>query len=328
MKFRMRGVATLAWSAALLVTAGAGTATPATAAIFGSSSLATWRDCSTTAADAACIGGGVGQNVVRRQYGGGVGQGGTNDFTVTSEVDGHIIGFARSTVTFGDFDLPEVRTETYADATSRFNINTLAFQSYVFTGEDDTPFSLTATLHIVDSSSNLGDPSNGENPLARGGLPGGAIYSSYLGIWDPSVLKDFTTAEELNANLFYASCDTAGVLGTVGGHGALPGGEASFTTTTNECSAGSLLLKHGQEVLVVAGLQLPVNRGGFVDSTHSYTTRFGDNLSDVQKQVLGDGLQSAQAAVPEPASWALLITGFGGIGGVMRRRRAGARLAA
>lgn len=46
------------------------------------------------------------------------------------------------------------------------------------------------------------------------------------------------------------------------GHGAPPGGEAWFTTTTSACSPGSLSLKHGQDVLVVAGVQLPVNRGG------------------------------------------------------------------
>lgn len=33
------------------------------------------------------------------------------------------------------------------------------------------------------------------------------------------------------------------------------------------------------------------------------------------------------AAVPEPASWAMMIVGIGGIGGVLRRRNRGARLA-
>ena len=37
---------------------------------------------------------------------------------------------------------------------------------------------------------------------------------------------------------------------------------------------------------------------------------------------------SAASGTPEPASWALLLAGFGAIGGVMRRRAANVRVAA
>jgi hypothetical protein len=36
---------------------------------------------------------------------------------------------------------------------------------------------------------------------------------------------------------------------------------------------------------------------------------------------------SVSGPVPEPASWALLLTGFGGMGAMMRRRRARALVA-
>ncbi len=42
------------------------------------------------------------------------------------------------------------------------------------------------------------------------------------------------------------------------------------------------------------------------------------------RQVVPDGIYgSANAAVPEPSSWAFLIAGFGGVGAATRRRRAG-----
>lgn len=279
------------------------------AAVFGSSSLATVRSCAARSATQACIGG-PDQPIAERVYGGGLGLGGTTDLTTPD-------GYARATVGFGDFDLPEIRTETRADGNVRFNINTFAFQSYVYTGDADTAFSLSASLHIVDSSSNL--TSTGDD-FELGGLPGGARYSAYLAVWDPSVLGDFTTAKELNDNLFYASCNTAGVLGTVGSSAALPGGEQSFGMTTIACSDTSLILKPGQEVLVVAGLQLPVNRGGFVDATRTFSTRFGDDLSAEQQAILATSLVSASSTVPEPTSWAMLIVGLGLTGARLRRR--------
>ena len=86
------------------------------------------------------------------------------------------------------------------------------------------------------------------------------------------------------------------------------------------------------DVLVVAGIQLPVNRGGFADSTATFRTRFGDDLSDETKTMLAENLMSAIAqgaivAVPEPANWAMMITGFGLLGAAVRRQRVRVRFA-
>lgn len=289
---------------------GLAVSTPASAQSVGSSSLATHRSCSSAGPTDLCDGAGAGQNIVTRSYGGGVGVGGTNSLSIGGG------NLAWSNVSFGAFDLPVIRAYTAAPGNVRMNINAFAFQSYVFGGPAPSAFSISGDLHIVDSSNNPAD----------GALPGGAIYSQYLGIWDPSVIAGLTTPEELFTALFYAPCGTAGVLGQAFGSGNLSGGGATYTLTTTECAAGSLLLTPGQEVLVVAGLQLPVNRGGFADSTSTFLTRFGDDLTDDQKTLLETSVVSAldrgaTLSVPDAPTWAMLITGFFGIGAMLRRRR-------
>ncbi|MDZ7587678.1 MAG: PEPxxWA-CTERM sorting domain-containing protein [Parasphingorhabdus sp.] len=289
-------------------------ATGAWAQSVGSASFATYRDCTTTAASDVCDGTGPGQRIVTGQYGGGVGFGGLNSLNIGG---GNI---AWSDVTLGAFDLPEIRGYTSAPGNLRMNINVFGFQSFIYTGAVAAEFSITGALHIVDSSTNPAD----------GALPGGAIYSQYVGIWDPSVIAGLSTPQELFNALFYQPCGEAGILGAsaVSG-GSLTGGEQSYSATTSECSVGSLMLTPGQEVLVVAGIQLPVNRGGFADASATFITRFGENLTPEQQTNLGNNLVSAVARgagfaiVPEPTTWAMMIFGFFGIGCALRRSRSG-----
>ena len=279
----------------------------------GSTSLATQRNCNRVSGAQDCDGTGPGQFIAASQYGGGSGVGGLNMFEPQPG------NYAWSDVRFtGPLDLPTIRAATQAGGNVRMNINSFAFQSYTWTGAAPTDFSITGALHVVDSGTS---PSGGV-------LPGGSIFTSYVGIWDPSTIAGLTTPQQLFSSLFYAACGTPGVLGVGSNNGVLTGGEASFTATTAACGAGSLTLSPGQSVLVVVGLQLPVNRGGFVDASHSFITRLGDNLAPEQKDAISTSLQSAisQGAVvtgvPEPAGWAMLIAGFGLTGAAMRRRRA------
>ncbi len=284
-------------------------AMPAAAQTFGSSALATFRSCSATAATALCDGTGPGQAIVTRTNTGGANATSNSDLTLGSG------SYARGSTAFGAFDLPELRGESRSVANDRLNINMLAFQTYLYTGPSGTPFSLSGDLHIVDSSTNATD----------GALPGGAIYSQYLAIWDSSAITGLVTADDIFNNVFYAPCGTPGVLGVATGGGPLPGGETSFSLTTVSCSGSPLLLTTGQQVLAVAGMQLPVNRGGFADSTGTFLTRFGDDLTSEQIATIQTNVVSGivlyNATIPEPASWALLIAGFGLVGGAMRRVR-------
>jgi len=76
-------------------------------------------------------------------------------------------------------------------------------------------------------------------------------------------------------------------------------------------------------------LQLQVNRGGFADSTHTFTTELDPTLSDAARAALTAGLVSGRSilGVPEPETWALMMLGFFGVGGALRRRRGLAALA-
>lgn len=305
--------------AGVALAAAAWVAVPAAAQSVGSASYGTLRNCNLVGAGENCDGTGAGQFIAAGQYGGGVGVGGANDFQPSAN------NRAWSFVTFDSaLDLPEIRAFTRATGNVRMNINTIAFQTYTWGGTVPTDFSITGDLHIVNSSTS---PSGGARP-------GGAIYSQYVGIWDPSVIIGLSTPQQLFTALFYAPCGVPGVLGAGSGGGTLTGGEATFTATTTACSAGSLTLAPGQSVLVVAGLQLPVNRGGWADSSATFLTRLGDDLAPEVKDEIATSLVSAIAqgapldvpgapgAVPEPASWAMLIAGFGLVGATLRRRRA------
>jgi hypothetical protein len=296
-------------------------ALPAQAQTVGSASYGTMRSCSAVTASQNCDGTGPGQMIVNGQYGGGVGVGGANDFNPGGG------DRAWSFVTFdAALDLPEIKGYTRAVSDARLNINTIAFQTYTWTGAAPTAFSITGELHIVDSST---------SPLG-GAAAGGAIYSQYVGIWDPAAIVGLSTPQQLFSALFYAPCSVPNVLGAGSSGGTLTGGSATFTATTSECSPGSLTLAPGQSVLVVAGMQLPVNRGGFADSSATFTTRLGDDLPVEVQQEIATSLTSAidqgapiavigtPGGVPEPASWAMLIAGFGLVGAVARRRAAAA----
>lgn len=317
-------------SAAFIASALALAASPAQAqSTVGSSSFATHRNCTDPAAP--CGGDLPGQTIATSSRGGGVGVAGYNGLDIGGGNQ------SWSNVTFGAFDLPVIQAFTNAPGNVRMNINVFGFQSYVYSGSGATPFSIAGNLHIVDSSVTThpdvtGDYGAGTNDYAGGAFAGGSIYTQYVGVWSPSILAGLTTAEQLFNALFYADCSTAGVLGFGTNGGNLTGGERNISVSTStECGAGSLTLTPGQEVLVVAGIQLPVNRGGFVDASSTFSTMLdqgvltSDQIANIMANTtsaIGNGTPvRIIPGVPEPATWLSMILGFGLVGGLVRSRR-------
>jgi hypothetical protein len=64
-----------------------------------------------------------------------------------------------------------------------------------------------------------------------------------------------------------------------------------------------------------------VNRGGWVDASHTFVMKLDSALPQDVRENLIANLQST-GGVPEPASWAMMILGFFGLGEALRRRRA------
>jgi hypothetical protein len=294
--------------------------TPAAAQAYGSAAENTHRDCGVATAADRCDGTLGGQTIIEHPITGGVS---SSANTTLSLADG---SFANSTVGFGAFDLPVLRGETSAVGNERMNINAFGYQTYTYTGAADAPFSISGNLHIVDSSvsdlTNEGapDPLNPGFTQFGGWYPGGSIGTAYVGVWDTSILGSFTSAQSIFDNLFLAQCDAANphILGAGMVSHSLTGGDANIGVSTTACTATSLILTPGETVLVVAGLQLPTNRGGFADATHTFTTAFGDDVTDAVKTDLMSGRDTL--GVPEPAGWAMMILGFFGTGAVLRRR--------
>ena len=326
-------------AAAAFGLAAAGFSTGASAqAAFGSAAENTYRDCGAIAANVACDGSGAGQQIIAAPITGGVsstsnttltlsGQSITkpNGTVVTAPNDG---SFANSTVTFGGLDLPVISGETHAFGNERMNVNAFGYQTYTYTGAADSPFSITGNLHIDAASGPNGFPddnSDPANPHLSGVFAGGAVGTGYVGIWDTSILSSFTDAQSIFDNLFLAQCDVANphVL-AVGMINQTVTGPTSISATTSACAGGGDLILHpGDTILVVAGIQLPVNRGGFVDATHTFTTALGADLAPEVTTNLQASLDSGKSilGVPEPATWAMMLTGFFGLGAALRRRR-------
>lgn len=312
-------------------------ASPALAqSTVGSSSFATHRNCTDPASP--CGGDLPGQNIATSSRGGGVGIAGYNGLDIGGGNQ------SWSNVTFGAFDLPVIQAFTSAPGNVRMNINVFGFQSYTYTGTGATPFSIAGNLHIVDSSVTThpdvtGDYGGGVRDYSGGQFAGGATYTQYVGIWSPSILAGLTSAQDLFNALFYADCSTAGVLGFGTNGGNLTGGERNIGVSTDtECGAGSLTLTPGQEILVVAGIQLPVNRGGFADASSTFSTMLDSsvltpdqiaNLMANTTSAIGNGTPvRIVPGVPEPATWLSMILGFGLVGGLIRARRRDIGLAA
>jgi hypothetical protein len=210
-------------------------------------------------------------------------------------------------------------------------------------------FSITAanqtTAHAVAATFSFVDPTYAALALlpaaftidATAATGNGAIFNSSAGTWTQTGLNGafsliYTGATHTygsftvvpGENLLSGSFTNAWIQGS-GGSGSMNvtignGGSASFTSAVANLSG------------LVAGSQ------EFAMNLLAVTPHFGATaVLDAQHHIIGykamnsfrasGGGNFAAEGVPEPATWALMILGFGGAGAMLRRRRTAAAVA-
>jgi PEP-CTERM motif len=213
--------------------------------------------------------------------------------------------FAKASAGFGDLSLPVLHAQVDAvGSDSRMNGTAEAFETYTYQGAGPSPFSIAGTLQFEDSSVGSADV------IAAGS--GG--YQLYIGIYAASQFTGIGS---------FGQCGAAGVLGSylTPGIGTLQGGAFSVPVATQSCGGGPIMLTPGEQVVIDTAFILITNRGGFADASHSFTTFFDPALGEDVTSDLRSNLSAA--GIPEPATWALMLAGFGLAGAGLRTARRG-----
>jgi hypothetical protein len=135
---------------------------------------------------------------------------------------------------------------------------------------------------------------------------------------------------------FQADCNTPGAV-AIANQGLdrrtdTPGPHSTPTTFTDAIGAtacnGRLHLETGDEFVLWSKLFVDRSAPGILDASHTFHVGLIDLPSDTV-QMLASNLELqpySYSPTPEPAAWAMMILGFGGVGAAARRRRTAAIL--
>ncbi len=221
-------------------------------------------------------------------------------------------------VTYGNDMLPTIRAGTFSGLQSRDATSVLALRAYTWTG-DAINLALSGSMHFFKGTADV---------------PGETFDRSYLGLslfmLPASVFTGYTASSRaidfiIDPALNPQGCG-AGVtaFNFVSSTGLNPGEHSLPVDLSSACTGGSIRINPGDQFVIGVGMQAIANRGGWLDATHTFNlnydlanTTFVSNGAPVGASYLSANL----AGVPEPATWGLMILGFGVIGGAMRSRR-------
>lgn len=298
---------------------------------FGSAVYQTLRNCGGNAATPC---NGQGQPVIERSTVGGGNVEVNTTFNANPNGPGAgSSGFA-SVTSATAYGLPEIKASVNAVGNVRLGSNIFSFQTYTYVGDADFDLLLNANFHIVDSSTDG----------MAGVAPGGTIASAGLTVWNADDFFSYadpyytgTPGGFSNANalinqpyLFgtYGCGDFTPANGVPRGPRAasyvgtpLGGGEANIGIAQTNCEEQTLTLSKGDQFVIASFVQLIANRNAFIDATGTFTVGLDPAGGAANIAAFQNGVVTGLVAVPEPATWAMMIGGIGLAGGTLRRRR-------
>lgn len=283
----------------------------AAAGEFGSAAFLSRRNCNAATPSSACD---TSTRAPEVYNPGGAGQ--VVDISVVPSGG----GILKAKVQFGQLDLPVIKAGAWSGADTRVGSTIVTYMHYKYTGASATPYALDGLVDWTTS----GAPRAAAGEV--GSFAGEGSGVALLWMLDAAIVPKFANAGQITSfpPIVGFGCGGAGVLGfgqlnmakaTAGYH------EGSIALNT-ACGGGALTLNPGQEFVIMAQFQSIANRGGFLDATNTIRVQLAEDLPEEVKATLREELVSARSLVPEPASWAMMIAGFGLVGAVARRRRA------
>lgn len=227
---------------------------------------------------------------------------------------------AAAAVSFGDGYLPTIKAASSAGALTRTGASIVAFRTFTYEGDAAIDLAFEGALHYFTSGDQVGGEIAGD----------GQLYAQ-IAVLPISAIADYddnTDAITLISNnaVNFADCDTGALAYSSASSAGLGAGEYNVNLgITQGCDGNALTLHKGDSFLLVATLQSISNRGGFINAMNTFSVKYDEEntvYTDTGEKV---GLATLQdtinGAVPEPATWALMIAGFGLAGSALRRRR-------
>lgn len=141
---------------------------------------------------------------------------------------------------------------------------------------------------------------------------GSIDFSHEVGLWDAAgtLLASVVIGPQTSAAGTFVYADTSGITLTAGSNYAI-GARYRLGETDNYISGASGVSV--DPAITFLGANRSPNGSGFAFPSVSDGTggRFGPNFQ----------FESVNGAIPEPASWAMMLAGFGAVGYAMRRRK-------
>ncbi|HEY8975512.1 MAG TPA: PEP-CTERM sorting domain-containing protein [Burkholderiaceae bacterium] len=257
----------------------------------GTSEYITFRDCiaGVTACDSI-------SPIVSGQYGGNPG---AYSSAATSNHAGY--GSASGSVSFsGVIGAPVLHASASADPGKRANTNSVALQSWTYTGSTPTTRTFGGTLTYNQALTGTYPDTGATGVYATidaftltaasidAGIDAASNFNALFG--EPWTADPSTGYVDLAQNTFSDDTSQAGATGNLG---------------------VTVSLTPGETVWLYVLLQTPAVNGSVVDASHTLVTGWSD-ATDLVPAV-------TSAPVPEPSSWALIGCGLAAVA-VLRRR--------